>query len=261
MKPLVSILIPTYNRPHYLEQALKSALNQTYRPIEIIICDNSEDDASKRMVKGYRHVPDGIKIRYVKNKENMGPISNQQQCLELATGEYVNYLMDDDLFHPDKIEKMMRYFLKYKGISLVTSQRRVIDASGNPIYVPPVGTFKRLYHKDKIIDGSKLTKRLLRDKTNYLGEPTTVLFRKKSLKEPFGVLLGKQAYFAVDLATWLNLLSKGKGVYMVQPLSYLRYHTQQLSQHKYAKAIAKLDKATFMNFAKKQGYLKLKKEK
>lgn len=261
MKPLVSILIPTYNRPHYLEEALKSALAQSYSNIEIVICDNSDNDLSERMVKTYQAGPDGHKIRYVRNQENIGPIANQQKCLELSKGEYINYLMDDDVLHPDKIKKMMKYFLKYKGISLVSSQRRVIDALGNPIYVPPVGTFKRLYKKDTIVDGRKLTKRLLKDKTNYLGEPTTVLFRKKYLKEPFGVLLGKQVYFAVDLATWLNLLSRGKGVYMVKPLSYLRYHPKQLSQHKLAKAAAKMDKEAFKHFAKKQGYLKRDKEK
>lgn len=256
MKPLVSILIPTYDRPDYLEQALKSALSQTYENIEIVISDNSENDLSEQMVNSYKAMPNGSKIRYIRNAENMGPIANQQQCLNLAQGEYINYLMDDDLFHPQKIEKMMHYFLNYEGISLVSSQRRVIDEDGHPIYVPPIGTFERIYKRDTIVDGRQLTKKILTNKTNYLGEPTTVLFRRKDLKEPFGVLLGKQAFFAVDLASWLSLLTKGKGVYMVQPLSYLRYHDKQLSQHPLAKEIMKLDKATFIYFAEQEGYVK-----
>ncbi|UJF35499.1 glycosyltransferase family 2 protein [Paenibacillus hexagrammi] len=258
MKPLVSILIPTYNRPDYFKQALKSALKQTYSHIEIVICDNSDNDLTQKIVEKYQSKPNGSTIRYIKNSKNIGPIANQQQCLELAKGEFINYLMDDDLFHPEKIEKMMDYMLKYKDVTLVTSQRRVIDEAGNQLYVPSLWTFKRLYDKDTIVDGRVLSKKLLRDKTNYLGEPTTVLFRRKALKEPFGMLMGKQVYFAVDMASWLNLLSEGKGVYMIQPLSYLRYHSKQLSQHKEAKKIAKMDKETFVRFAKKQGYMKEK---
>lgn len=258
-EPLVSILIPTYNRPDYLEQALKSALAQTYPNTEIIICDNSEDRRSEEMVKAYQSGPNGSKIKYVRNKQNIGPAANQEQCLKLSAGEYINFLMDDDLLHPQKIEKMMAYFLEHEGISLVTSQRRVIDRNGAPLYVPPIGTFRKLYGKDTIIDGEKLTKRLVRDKINYLGEPTTVLFRKDKIKERYGYLLGEKVYYAVDLALWLQLLTQGKAVYMVQPLSYLRYHPQQLSQHQLAKQVAQMDRAAFMNFAVKKGYLKAEK--
>lgn len=139
----------------------------------------------------------------------------------------------------------MAYLIQYPDVTMVTSQRRVINAAGRQLYVPPFGTFKQLYMKDTIVDGRVLTKRMLEDQINYLGEPTTVLFRRKALTEPFGVLLGRQAYFAVDMASWLSLLSKGKGVYMVQPLSYLRYHTEQLSQHEMAKEVAQMDIETF----------------
>ncbi|NOV02086.1 glycosyltransferase family 2 protein [Paenibacillus planticolens] len=254
MNPLVSILIPTYNRPDYFEQALKSALAQTYDNIEIVVSDNSDNNATELVVRKYQALPGGSKIRYVRNPENLGPIANQQQSLNLAKGEFINYLMDDDLFHPQKIQKMMAYLLQYPGVSMVTSQRRVINSTGRQIYVPPFGTFKQLYPRDTIVDGRVLTKRMLEDKINYLGEPTTVLFRRKDLLEPFGVLLGRQAYFAVDMASWLSLLSRGKGVYMVQPLSYLRYHSQQLSQHEMAKEVAKMDIETFKYFAVQQGY-------
>ena len=254
MNPLVSILIPTYNRPHYFEQALQSAFNQTYDNIEIIVSDNSDNNLTELVVQKYQMMPGGAKIKYYKNPQNLGPIGNQQQSLNLANGEFINYLMDDDLFHLQKIEKMMAYLIQYPDVTMVTSQRRVINAAGRQLYVPPFGTFKQLYMKDTIVDGRVLTKRILEDRINYLGEPTTVLFRRKALTEPFGVLLGRQAYFAVDMASWLSLLSKGKGVYMVQPLSYLRYHTEQLSQHEMAKEVAMMDVETFKFFALNQGY-------
>lgn len=259
MNPLVSILMPTYERPRYFEQALQSALRQTYQNTEIVVSDNSESDATERIVRRYQAMPGGGKIRYIRNPINIGPIDNIQQCLDQARGEYVNYLNDDDLFHPRKIERMMRVMGFDRQIALVTSQRRLIDEQGRPLYVPPMWTFKKLFPRDTIVDGREFTRILLKSRTNYIGEPTTVLFRKKCLKEPFGMLLGKQVFFAVDFATWLNLLQEGKGAYLVQPLSYLRYHPNQLSQNEYAKQIAKMDREAFENFARKKGYVRVKK--
>lgn len=256
MNSLVSILIPTHNRPHYFEQALKSALNQTYPNTEIVISDNSENNATEAIVKRYQAMPAGRKIRYIHNPINIGPIDNLQQCLQEARGDYVNFLNDDDLFHPLKIERMMRVMRMDPQIALVTSQRRVIDERGRQLYVPPMWTFKRLFPRDTVLDGRTFSQILLRDKTNYIGEPTTVLFRKAKLKEPFGMLLGKQVFYAVDFAAWLNLLQEGKGAYLIQPLSYLRYHSKQLSQNEYAKQIAKMDRAAFERFAIMKGYVR-----
>lgn len=254
MKPLVSILIPTFNRPDFFEQALRSALAQTYSNIEIIVSDNSTNKLTEQVVARYQATPRGSVIRYYHNPDNIGPIANQQRCLNLAKGEFINYLNDDDLFHPKKIEKMMYYFLARPDVVLVTSQRRVIDAKGKRVYVPPFGTFKQLYPRDTIVGGRKLTRLMLTTQTNYIGEPTTALFRRRALTEPFGVLGGKQVFFAVDMAAWFNLMTHGNAVYMVQPLSYLRFHAEQLSQNKYAQKVAKMDYKVFERFAEMNGY-------
>ncbi|MFF2018540.1 glycosyltransferase family 2 protein [Paenibacillus sp. NPDC058177] len=254
MQPLVSILIPTFNRPDYFEQALRSALAQTYSNFEIVISDNSDNTQTEQVVARYQEHPNGSKIRYHRNPKNIGPIANQQQCLNLANGEYINYLNDDDLFHPQKIEKMMNFILGHAGVVLVSSQRRVIDANGKQIYVPPVLTFRKFSTRDTVINGRVLTEMMLRNQTNYLGEPTTVLFKRSALTEPFGVLAGKQVFFAVDMASWVNLMTQGNAAILVQPLSYLRYHSTQLSQHKYARKVGELDIKTFERFAKIHGY-------
>lgn len=254
MNPLVSILIPTHNRPHYFEQALASALMQTYPNIEIVVSDNSTNNLTEQIVAKHRSHPRGSAIRYYRNPENIGPLPNQQRILNLANGEYINYLNDDDLFHPRKIEIMMRHILSHTNVVLVTSQRRVIDSKGKRIFVPPLGTFKLVRPVDTVIDGRVLTREMLQDQTNYIGEPTTALFRRRDLLEPFGVLAGKQVLFAVDMATWFSLMTRGHAIYLVQPLSYLRYHSQQLSQSKYAQKIAQLDYKVFERFAKLNGY-------
>lgn len=227
MGPLVSILLPTYNRPHFFIQAFMSAINQTYENIEIIICDNSEETATEKLVEilvPHYQTP----IRYFHNPKNIGHIANLRKCFDLAEGTYINYLMDDDLLHPQKIEKMMHYFLTQENLSLVTSSRLTIDEKG--CQSPPIRDAKKIFEQDTVIDGRRLAAMILRLRLNYVGEPTTVLFKKECLDEPFGIYAGREAIFAFDIPTWFSLLEKGKAVYISEPLSYFRIHGAQLGK-------------------------------
>ncbi|KRE90231.1 hypothetical protein ASG89_07950 [Paenibacillus sp. Soil766] len=221
-KPLVSILIPSYNRPDYLRLALESAINQTYPNIEIIICDDSTDMGVWVMIQPYLAIYPNVK--YFKN-DTVLFVGNWNKCFELSTGEYVNYLMDDDLFHPEKIERMMDCFLEMPDISLVTSYRQLIDGSGNER--PPVYATRRLFNETTVLNGIDFGNDILCHGYNVIGEPTTVLFRKKDLIEPFGILCGRQFTTINDLATWLSLLARGNAVYLPESLSYFRIHFGQ----------------------------------
>ncbi|WP_179883987.1 glycosyltransferase [Bacillus thuringiensis] len=227
-RPLVSILIPTYNRPHYFKQALISALVQSYSNIEIIVCDDSTNNDSKKIALRYSDkFPN--KIKYYENKVNMGGRLNFQRAFQKANGEYINFLMDDDLFHPQKIERMMQYFLldTNEKIKLITSYRQPIDAAGTAI--PDFSFTKKRFHTDTIVDGIIASNSIILD-GNWIGEPTTPLFRKKDLVEPFGHFRGSQYYSAVDMASWLSLLSNGNLVYISDTLSYLRMHPSNVGK-------------------------------
>lgn len=221
-KPLVSILIPAYNRPHYLRLALESAINQTYPNIEIIICDDSTDMGVWVMMQPY--LAQYPKIKYFKN-DTVLFVKNWNKCYELSSGEYVNYLMDDDLFHPEKIERMMACYLEMPEVTLVTSYRQLIDGSGNER--PSVYATRRLYNETTVLNGIDFGNDILSHGYNVIGEPTTVLFRKKDLKEPFGILCDRQFTTINDLATWLSLLVRGNAVYLPETLSYFRIHFGQ----------------------------------
>lgn len=220
--PLVSIVIPAYNRPETLRIAIDSVLNQTYPNIEIIICDDSSDNRVQEMIVPY--LDSFSIIKYYKNERNLF-LENWHKCFDLAAGEYINYLMDDDVFHKDKIMKMLYFFNEFENISLVTSYRQLIDEFGQNL--PPIHATARLYPETRILDGKTLGNIALSSCLNVIGEPTTVLFRKKDLREKFGVYQGKQYSIINDLAAWLLLLSKGKAVYIPEALSYFRRHPNQ----------------------------------
>lgn len=220
--PLVSIVIPAYNRPHTLQIAIDSVLEQTYPNIEIIICDDSTNDGVQDMLEPYLH--SFPQIKYYKNEQNLF-LGNWHKCFDLASGEYINYLMDDDLFHKEKIEKMVFFFNEFENITLVTSFRQTINESGE--FLPPIQATVRLYEETRILDGKSLANAALTRCLNVIGEPTTVLFRKEDLIERFGVYKGKQYSLINDFAAWLSLLSKGKAVYIPEALSYFRLHPNQ----------------------------------
>ncbi|MEH7188267.1 glycosyltransferase family 2 protein [Bacillus toyonensis] len=229
--PLVSILIPTYNRPHYFKIALESALAQTYPNIEVIVGDDSTNDETEKLMNE-KYLPNHSHITYIRNSTTLGQFHNDLMLLEQSSGEYINFLMDDDLFHSNKIEKMMFYFQQdlNQKLALITSYRTWIDENGDIIENHPA--VNRLYSEDTLLSGIDFGNHMLLSGQNIIGEPTTVLFRRRLLTEPFGTLNERNYCCSVDMASWMGLLSKGNAFYITEPLSSFRFHDGQQVHHK-----------------------------
>ena len=107
-QPLVSIYIPTHNRSQLLCRAIDSLLAQSYSNIEILVCsDGSTDDTDERMAQycsNYSH------IYYLKNEQPQGACKARNKCIQAAQGEYITGLDDDDLFHPKRVELLLKHF-------------------------------------------------------------------------------------------------------------------------------------------------------
>lgn len=105
---LVSICIPIYNRELLIQKALDSCLNQTYKNIEIVICDNASTDESKKVVMEY--VKKDNRVKFFENHENIGALKNFKRTLELAKGNYALLLGSDDWISPDFVEGRIKGF-------------------------------------------------------------------------------------------------------------------------------------------------------
>jgi len=105
-QPLVSIIIPTYNRSQYLKRAINSVLNQTYDNIELIIVDDNSNDDTMFIIKNFKDK----RIRYIKNLRNMGSSFSRNEGLAISKGEYINFLDDDDILLPRKIQLQINRF-------------------------------------------------------------------------------------------------------------------------------------------------------
>lgn len=105
--PLVSVIIPTYNRVATLPRAMDSVLNQTYGNLELIVVDDGSTDGTQEYVRG---VSDK-RVRYVKGDGNRGPAVARNLGVKLAQGEYIAFQDSDDEWHEDKLEKQVPVLL------------------------------------------------------------------------------------------------------------------------------------------------------
>ncbi|PHD74981.1 hypothetical protein COF64_13915 [Bacillus sp. AFS043905] len=252
--PLVSVLIPTFNRAHYFRLALDSVLQQTYVNIEIVITDNSTNNETYNLIQPYLQLYPSIK--YYRNPQNIGPVLNFIKAYELSSGDYVNILMDDDLFHPNKIERMMPYFTNdiNKEITLVTSHRSFINENG--AFLPDTLHNKKKSETVIILDGKRAGDPIISE-FNWIGVPSTTLFRREALsaEEVYGTFSGRLYRCGVDCAAWLTLLTKGKLVYLPEILSYLRIHDGEASKNPSMLMHAVMDWMHMLFHSRKNGFL------
>lgn len=221
--PRVSICIPAY-KPQHFEQCLASALGQTYTDTEILVSDDCPDDSIKQICDRY---PGAVIYSRNPNPDGKGS-RNVLNVLANASGEYIKFLFDDDLLHPDCIAGLLSCFTAApdKNVTLAFSPRDVIDESGELIeHLNLLGAKDRI----SLLGGLQLIGLMATCLQNPIGEFTTVMFRKKDAVDAQGrptiyEVDGQLFKGLTDVATWINLAEKGAVAVHPQTLSYFRKH-------------------------------------
>ncbi len=227
--PLVSILIPAYHE-RFFPLAFNSALAQTYPNVEIVVTDDSPGDATQRFVEqGNWARP----VRYQRNPNRDGGRSNFNLCFSLARGEYIKFLCDDDLLAPDCVEKMTGVLITRPEITLVTSHRQRIDEQDNPL--PDSEATLRPVEENSVVEGVSMIRAVLTSMSNFIGEPTTPMFRRSALADADTMrdILsydGHPIRYLTDVAMWFSVLRHGHGAYLTESLSSFRTHGTQSQQ-------------------------------
>jgi glycosyltransferase involved in cell wall biosynthesis len=110
----VSVIIPTYKRSEFLTRAIDSILNQTYENIEVVVVDDNDPNSSYRLETESKmsKYSDQSKVVYIKNEKNLGGALARNQGIMMATGDYITFLDDDDVYLPHKISIQIDYMLK-----------------------------------------------------------------------------------------------------------------------------------------------------
>jgi GT2 family glycosyltransferase len=149
-KPIVSVIVLSHNRPHYLNGVLDSIMAQSYRSLEVIVVDNKSpaSDEIAELVRGYRGV------RLIRNSDNPGYTGGMNRGLAEATGDYIYFTVDDVLLESDCIEQLVEYDLAHPaqgllaGILLAEDRRTIICAGGE-------FALRQIYHRRNIGAGEE----------------------------------------------------------------------------------------------------------
>ena len=135
--PLISVIIPVYNSEKYLERALDSVLNQTYKDLEIIVVDDGSTDGSGKIIAKYQKKdPRIISIR----QKNSGQAAARNAGIRLAKGEFLAFLDGDDAYDKDFILKLLNGF-DDDDIDIAVSGMlycRVKEKTKKPVYVKKI---------------------------------------------------------------------------------------------------------------------------
>ncbi|WP_413692973.1 glycosyltransferase family 2 protein [Psychromonas sp. KJ10-2] len=196
----VSAVIPAYNRPDYLESAIKSVLAQTYPISEIIVVDDCSTTDLLPVILAFKDE----RIHYHKSTTNMGNGYSRNQGTKMANGDWIAYLDDDDIWYENKVELQIQSIEKHNCIACLTSLEHLETGK---IHQPEVGEFVEDKH--------------LRLGNLYCG--TSGLLVSKAAILP--LLFDETLKCGVDWDIYIRLNQVGKIYYLQQPLFYYRQGT------------------------------------
>ena len=129
---LVSVIIPTYNRPAFLKESIESAVGQTYQNIEIIVADDCGPTGAEnqKVIEAFQD----SRIIYRRNATNLGVTQNFASALQQARGKYVASLNDDDLWNKDYLEKLVPPLEANPDLAVAFCDHYIIDETGTINY-------------------------------------------------------------------------------------------------------------------------------
>ena len=133
--PLVSVLIPSYNHENYVQQTIKSIINQTYKNIELIVIDDGSKDSTFQKIQEMREICGQRFVNVIfRSKANEGTCATFNKLIELSSGEYVYIIASDDLAKPDAISEEVKFLENNKDYALCTGNDEFIDSDGKVCY-------------------------------------------------------------------------------------------------------------------------------
>lgn len=151
-QPVVSIVLPTFNRENYLKRSIDSVLNQTYKLWELLVIDDGSNDNTFEIVKNYSQ--ELVNIRYLFHSNRGLPIS-LNTGIQASNGKYVTFLGSDDKYLPEHLELRVNYMIENK-VDFINGGVEII---GNP-FVKDKNDFSKMIHlKDCVIGGTFFGKR------------------------------------------------------------------------------------------------------
>lgn len=219
----VTVCIPTHNRVHFIADTIQSALSQTYKNFELLICDDASTDRTQEVIKSFKDT----RIRLLTNTKNLGYIATMNKCTKLAKGDWIMHLSDDDLMSPRLLEEQVKIIKKYIKIPIayIVPQSTNINSQGEIISIPPKQLGRRvdiLLHPKEAIPNFTLYGKKIKGVYQFSTSFPSALFNKKIfLKEGMS---SDEVPVAHDVLIMAKLCLKYPVVFLDDALFSYRVH-------------------------------------
>jgi glycosyltransferase involved in cell wall biosynthesis len=207
--PLVSLCVPTLNRPVLFRRTLKSLVAQEFRDLEIIVVDNaSQTEESRQAVEEMND----SRIRYHRHPTRIGMGANWNSAREMARGKYLAIFHDDDFYHPRAVLEMVERLEADPSLAFVHGATLHVDANEVPVNIQDHGWPDR-------VEGSEFLRRTALHPIQSMVEAQTVMARADAYRAAGPFLL--DWIQATDSEMWLRLCQQGAVGFIRRPLVYV----------------------------------------
>lgn len=230
--PLVSVVITTYNREKYLETAIESVENQTYRPIEILVVDDGSNfNYAASICDKFENC-----TYYFKN--NGGLSTARNFGISRAKGEFIAFLDDDDYWEEQKISKQMEVFDSNPTVDLVHSKVAIVNEHGDLTGEFSGATLDKLHKRSGFVFWNALA--------TWVVKSPTSLIRKKIFKPD--LLFDESIKVGEDIDFYQRLFYRHKVMYIDEPLAYYREYDNPERLSLQTEKYVGVEKKMYQNF-------------
>ncbi len=209
-KPLVSVLMTTYNREKYLAQAIESVLASTYENFELLVVDDQSKDRSLEIAQDY--ASRDKRVISIRNEKNLGDYPNRNMAASLAKGKYIKYVDADDMIYPTGLQVMVEGMERFPEAGFGLASLPQDKSRIYPFVLSSEEAYNRHYFKQQLFH-----------------------------KAPLSAIISKNAFDAVggftgrrylgDFEMWHILAARFPVVLMQQGVVWYREHEEQEMQH------------------------------
>jgi|GEM_PF-1804695 len=218
-KPILTVAIPTRNRPEYLRQSLNSVLNQDFQDKRIIVIDNAPDIDVKDLVdelgKG--------KVGYVKFDENLGIIGGWNRAVEACDTKYLSIFHDDDVMLPGFLTKSIKALEEHPTAMMSYTQANKVDPE-----LKHLSIWSDLYPNEGLIRGQDYLLYSIENGCCVTIAPTVVI--RRSVFDKVGKFTDELCYNSFDFNMWIKIASEFDLVFTKEILVNYRLHEKQMSK-------------------------------
>lgn len=231
MQPFISICIPSYKNKDFLIRTLDSIVIQTYKDFEVVISDDSPDESVQSCVVKYKAL---IPIRYTRNNPALGSPANWNNAIDLAQGQWIKMMHDDDWFSGSDSLAAFASAAKETKADLVFSGYTNVSVESNEKKVHVLSEIDR-----KLLQKSPLN--LL--KKNSIGHPSTTLIRNKPVYR-----YDENLRWLVDMDFYIHVLGNTRGIFTAieQPLLNIGISREQITYAVFRNPTVEIPESVYM---------------